>query len=243
MAQVVESLEVSSVPRGEALRYLGYRGQELGPELEIRLDEACTRCLEVARPRACLRSFGVASRSVNELGVPELALEGSSLRLQGESIAQHLAGASAVGVMAVTLGAGVERELRCFSLTDALGQTLFDAAATALVERAADAAEALLVADAAERGLYTTWRFSPGYGDLPLSCQPALLASLDATRLLGISLTPSLLMVPTKSVTAVVGYFEEPQVRARPGCATCNLRDWCQIRARGRTCRERIDTV
>lgn len=243
MAQVVESLEVSSVPRGEALRYLGYRGQELGPELEARLDEACARCLEVARPRACLRSFGVASRFVNERGVPELALEGSSLRLQGESIAQHLAGAIAVGVMAVTLGAGVERELRRLSLTDALGQTLFDAAATALVERAADAAEALLVADAADRGLYTTWRFSPGYGDLPLSCQPALLASLDATRLLGISLTPSLLMVPTKSVTAVVGYFEEPQVRARPGCGGCNLRDWCQIRARGRTCHERIDTM
>ena len=48
-------------------------------------------------------------------------------------------------------------------------------------------------------------RFSPGYGDLPLSVQPAFLAALDATRRLGITLTSSFLMVPTKSVTAFVG--------------------------------------
>ena len=241
MALMVESLAVTELARAEVLRYLGHRGQELAPELAARIDEACVRCLEVARPRACLRAFDVAVHPVDADGAPAIALEGSALRLEGKSITAHLEGAVAVGVMAVTLGVGVERELRRLSLTDPLGQTLFDAAATAAVERAADATEALLVANAAERGLYTTWRYSPGYGDLPLDCQPTLLASLDATRLLGISLTPSLLMVPTKSVTAVVGYFEEPQVRARPGCGSCNLRDYCQIRARGITCHGRAD--
>ena len=77
---------------------------------------------------------------------------------------------------------------------------------------------------------------APGYGDLPLSCQPTLLSVLDATRRLGITLTPSLLMVPTKSVTAVLGYFPQPRIGARPGCKECNLRDYCSIRASGTTC-------
>ena len=237
MTRAVESFEIGEVERTEVLRYLGYHGQELTPELEGRMDEIVARCLAVARPRACVRAFDVAERVVREDGVPEIVLEGCALRLEGHDIVRHLGGAVAVGLMAATLGTGVEQELRRLSLTDAVAHVVFDAAATATVERAADAAEALLVEDAASRGLYTTWRYSPGYGDLPLACQPTLLAALDAGRRLGITLTPTLLMVPTKSVTAVVGYFEEPQTKARPGCAACNLRDWCTLRAGGFTCR------
>lgn len=236
MTRMVESLEVTSIERAEVLRYLGHRGQEVAPEIDARLDEAVALCLEVVRPRACIRCFEVEGRAVGEDGAPVVSLQGCALQLEGSSISRHLEGAVEVGVMAVTLGSGVERELRRLSLTDPMGQVMFDAAATAAVERAADAAEALLVADAASRGLHANWRFSPGYGDLPLACQPSLLSTLDATRLLGITLTPSLLMVPTKSVTALVGLFQEPQPGSRPGCEVCNLRDYCSIRASGTTC-------
>lgn len=236
MSQSVASLNIKTLRRGEVLRYLGHRGQEMTAELETRLDEATRRCLALARPRACLRLFDIESLRAREDGVPELRLVDCALRLEGASITQHLADAVAVGVMAVTLGAGIDQELRRLSLTDPLGQVLFDAVATAAVEEAADAAEALLVDTAWERGLHTNARFSPGYGDFPLSCQPTLLSVLDATRRLGITLTPSLLMVPTKSVTAVVGCFAEPQKRTQPGCAVCNLREYCTIRAQGATC-------
>ena len=46
-------------------------------------------------------------------------------------------------------------------------------------------------------------RWSPGYGDKPLAMSREILETLDATRLLGVSLTDSLLLVPSKSVTAV----------------------------------------
>ena len=236
MARMVESVEVASVERSEVLRYLGYHGQEVTPEVDARLDQAVAAVLSIAHPRASFRSFECGPRTIRDDGTPELSLLGCTLVLEGKSIAQHLDGAVEVGVMAVTLGAGIERELRRLSLTDPLGQILFDAAATAAIERAADAAEALLVADAASRGLYTNWRFSPGYGDLPLECQPTLLSALDATRRLGITLTPSLLLVPTKSVTAVLGYFSQPQGGARQRCEACNLRDYCSVRASGDTC-------
>jgi len=114
---------------------------------------------------------------------------------------------------------------------------IFDSAATALVERAADAANARARAYAAKQGSFTSWRFSPGYGDLPLAVQRDFLAALDATRQLGITLTPSNLMVPTKSVTAIVGVHPDPQPGLESSCAVCSLAEFCTIRQTGRTCR------
>ena len=48
-------------------------------------------------------------------------------------------------------------------------------------------------------------RYSPGFGDFPLSAQREILSVLDAARAIGVSLTDTLLMVPSKSVSAVIG--------------------------------------
>ena len=81
-------------------------------------------------------------------------------------------------------------------------------------------------------------RFSPGYGDLPLMVQPAFLAALDATRRIGLSVTKNNLLVPTKSITAVIGLFDQllPDAGARDACAACQLRADCQFRKKGITC-------
>lgn len=231
-----EPYDVRSVDRGEVLRYLGYAGQPITPELDARIDEVVARCLATCRPRGVRRVFDVAARGEKD-GAPVISLAGASLELVGHSIAEHLDGAVAVGVLAVTVGMGVEAELRRLSLTDPLAQVIFDAAGTAAVERAADAAEAGVVAEAASRGLFCGARFSPGYGDLPLATQPVLLASLDAQRALGITLSRELLMSPTKSVTAVVGLFERPRGTAHASCAGCPCRDFCVLLRAGGTCR------
>lgn len=240
MSGAVEAYDVTSVDRSEVLRYLGYSGQPMTEELEGRIDGEVAHCLGVCQPRGVWRTFEVAGREVRGDGTPVVRLEGTSLELAGHSVERHMAGAVAVGVMAVTVGMGVERELRRLSLTDPVAQVVFDAAATTAVERAADACESSLVADARERGLYTNFRFSPGYGDMPLATQPALLSTLDAQRRLGITLSPkSLLMTPTKSVTAVVGMFAEPQPSSHASCADCLCRDFCRMLRAGTPCWKR----
>lgn len=179
---------------------MGYAGQELTDELDARIDEVVARCAAVARPAGAWEVFEVAGREPTAAGVPAIQLAGASLQLEGESIRKHLAGAVAVGVVAVTGGHGRRARLRRLSLTDPVAQVIFDAAGTTAVERAADACEASIVAAAHERGSRpANFRFSPGYGDMPLSAQPVLLTTLDAQRKLGIALSKSLLMTPTKS--------------------------------------------
>lgn len=229
--------DIPSVDPQEVLRYLGYRGQTYTPELGERMGRAMAHCVEVGRPAGCVRIFDVAGTGETADGRPEVRLAGTALTLVGNSIAEHLRGAVAVGVLAVTIGMGVERELRRYSVAgEAIDGMVFDASATALVERAADAAEASIVRAATDRGLYTNFRFSPGYGDLPMETQPVLLSALDAQRRLGITLSKTYLMTPTKSVTAVVGLFREPQASSHASCAGCPCFDFCTIRPTGRTC-------
>lgn len=52
-------------------------------------------------------------------------------------------------------------------------------------------------------------RFSAGYGDLPLEVQKDIFRVLDCPRKIGLTLNDSLLMSPTKSVTAIVGIEDE----------------------------------
>lgn len=239
MTATTESYDITSLDRAEVLRYLGYAGQPLTDELDGSIDAAMSRCLAVAHPRGVTRVFEVAGRCAGEDGVPRVELAGTALVLEGTAIARHLEGAVAVGVLAVTAGMGVDAELRRLSLTDRPAQLVFDAAGTTLVERAADVAEAGLVAQAAERGLFCNTRFSPGYEGFPLATQPVLLAALDAGRQLGITLSSSLLMSPTKSVTAVVGMFPEPPAGMRASCSGCPCLDFCVLRRAGSSCRAR----
>ncbi len=236
MTLTAERYDIRSLDRDEVMRYLSYSGQPLTDELDARIGAAVSRCLAVARPRGVTRVFEVAGRTFQG-GVPCVELAGTVLSLEGHAIGHHLVGAVAVGVLVVTAGMGVDAELRRLSLTDRVAQLVLDAAGTTLVERAADAAQASLVAQAAERGLFCNERFSPGYDDFPLATQPVLLASLDVGRQLGITLSDALLMTPTKSVTAVVGMFAEPPSGMRESCVGCPCLDFCALRRVGRSCR------
>lgn len=225
--------------RAEALRYLGYAGQELDEQLRARFQQLADACERTLRPACVHAVFEVdEARSVWEGDGARVALKGSSLVLEGRSIATHLRGASKAVLMACTLGAASERELRKYAALGPTDALLYGAAASALVEAAANATEAAIVEEAAAEGLHTNFRFSPGYGDLPLSVQPAFLEVLDAPRRIGLVATEANLLVPTKSITAVIGLFDRvpPDVAVRSTCASCQLRFDCQLRKKGITC-------
>lgn len=114
------------------------------------------------------------------------------------------------------------------------GAALLDACASVWVEAGCGEAEAEI--SSRFPGMYLTDRFSPGYGDLPLSLQKDVCALLDAPRRLGVQVTDSFLLNPSKTVTAVVGLSERPQPARVRGCGFCNLRENCQYRKEGKTC-------
>lgn len=119
-------------------------------------------------------------------------------------LAKNLSGCKEAFLFAVTLGLSVDRLIIRESLLSEARHFVTDALASALAEAACDVAEKDI-----KGALRCKPRFSPGYGDLPLGVQPHVLQILDAKNKLGISLSSSLLMTPSKSITAIMGIYNE----------------------------------
>lgn len=122
---------------------------------------------------------------------------------ESRSLAARLAPCREAFVFAVTLGLEVDRLLMRLSASDPAGHFITDAYASALADAACDLAERELRGE-----LPCIHRYSPGYGDLSLDLQRPLLDFLDGRRL-GLTLTKNQLMVPTKSITAIMGIKHE----------------------------------
>ena len=216
-------LTLSSIPTSEALRYLGVK-QPPPPDLLQQVEQACTRLLPHCRPR-------YVWRQIDKADLPALGLE-----LPGEDIHPLLRDCEQVVLLAITLGEGTDALIRRAGITSPLDALLLDACASAACEAACDQLQTLLEEQLCKDGLYPTDRFSPGYGDLPLTVQTPLLELLDAQRRCGITLSPTLIMTPRKSVTAIFGLAHKPQGKRARGCGFCSMKNNCSFRKAGITC-------
>ena len=211
----------------EALRYLGVRGAP-DPALRSQLSAAADKLRRRSAPKWVWRVFPLAS-------APEgPALEGAGLALPGDMAGRMLADCSQAVLLICTLGAEFEALLRAEQARGMARAALLDACGSAWVEAGCDEAEGEIAARFP--ALHLTDRFSPGYGDLPLALQRDICALLDAPRRLGVQVTDSLLLNPSKTVTAVIGLSDRPQPARVRGCAFCSLRENCQYRKGGNTC-------
>lgn len=223
--------------RQEALRYLGYTGQTIDESLVKRLERWAAACEEKLSPTYTWRVFRIDEERSRWGENPVVALYDCSLRFEGHSIATHLQGARYAACLAATLGLASERELHSLAATSPLDAMLFDACCNALIEAVAQAAQEDIAAEAEKAGLFARMRFSPGYGDMPLAIQPQFIETLNAQKLLGLSVNDSLLLVPAKSITAVVGLFDTvPPSSTRTPCQDCIAREYCSYLEKGITC-------
>ena len=208
----------------EALRYLGVRSDPDG-RLRAQMTGLAAELTSQITPRYTWRVLFL-SRTAGTLCA-------SSIPLPGNSAARMLADCDRCALLVCTLGTAFDALVRRMQPRDMARAVMLDALGSAYVEAACDAAEQE-IAQRFPKG-YLTDRFSPGYGDLPLDIQPMLLEAAEAHRI-GVSLTPSLLMNPQKSVSALVGIADRPQMARIRGCAYCAMNRTCTLRKAGKTC-------
>lgn len=191
---------------------------------EAMIEAACEEALLLAAPKGIWQIYDYDCQKQQVQAEPPLIL-------QGKKIAQHLAGCEKIILLAATVGEAIEETVTAkFQQGDYAASVLLDAAATTAVEQTADAMEKALRSKAAAKGYQMKWRFSPGYGDWPIKQQPELLRLSDASSI-GISLSSSLMLIPRKSITAVIGLYREEKSLPTPGkglprgCASCGQKD------------------
>lgn len=210
----------------EALRYLG--AARADPELRGQAEALADELAAALQPR-----YVWTVCPLTQTG-DSFRLEGTAVELSGATAQKMLKGCGQAALLACTLGARFDAMLRTVQARDMARAVLLDALGSAFVEAGCNAAEQEI--SARLPGLYLTDRFSPGYGDLPLTVQPALCAALDGGRRLGLTVTGSLLLNPMKSVTAILGLSDAPQPARVRGCQFCALAGSCPYRKEGTTC-------
>ena len=214
----------------EILKYLGFRGQELTEEIAAQIKRCTDEVLAAATPRLTYRHAPLEDGAV--LGV----------RFAGNDIPRMLEPCEEVVLFGATLGPGVERLMMRYEVTNAADSVIMDACASTAIENICNNFESDMRRAVEAEGRYLTDRFSPGYGDLPIAEQPKIFALLDMTRRIGVSLTPTTIMVPRKSVTAIMGIARTPQSHRPPDCEHCLMFRTCPFRKAGRRCREGAKT-
>jgi hypothetical protein len=188
---LLRSYGAPPLDRAEILRYARAGGEE--GELGSLLDEVWEAAAPLLSYRVAYRILPVSTRG-------DTVMLGQ-VALRSRALAASLADAREAILMAATVGMGIDRLLLRYGRLSPVRALLLQAIG-------AERVEALLSVFTAEREAEhgrITLRFSPGYGDLPLASQRELLPLLDAERMLGITLGETLLMSPTKSVTAIAG--------------------------------------
>ena len=149
------------VRRSEVFRYLGY-GNRIPDEETGELAEECIKeLLRVSEERICVREFPVTVR--------DGSLDCGCFQTSSRSLLKNLGGCARVLVMAATLGTGVDRLLLKYGKLFMARAVVMQAAAAALIEEVCDRNFESWRKEYEEKGLYLRPRFSPGYGDFPLS--------------------------------------------------------------------------
>jgi hypothetical protein len=164
----------------------------------------------------------------------KVTLENCDLSLIGEDISNHLKDCDKAILFCATLSHGPDKLIRINQVRDMTKSIIIDALASAAIEQICD----LIQEEIKERfpSLYQTWRFSPGYGDLPLDIQKEFINVLSATKRAGISSTNTNMLIPSKSVTAIIGLSENIIPKQKRGCQVCSLRETCVYRLKGEHC-------
>lgn len=215
-------LLLHEIDKCEVLRYLGYRDNLPDSLVAAQLDAACATLLRLARPQALYRLFDLKRQDNGYM------LCGTTVTLLGADICTHLQDARQCALMAVTLGAAMDLELRRVQVKNVAQAFVLNAVASTAVEQVCDTLCGH-IQEAAGEGQWLTPRFSPGYGDMPLAQQKHLCALLDVAKI-GISHTAHHLLLPSKSITAVLGLVSHPMAQESTPCASCKLFEACEQR-------------
>ena len=182
-----------SINEKEAYMYMGLRAK--APDEQV--EELFSSCLQEVKNavsyKACFTEVPLEFPEENEVFL-------GFGTVKSEKLFKHLQECKTAYIFAATAGTGIDRLISRYKVLSPSKSLMIDAIGSAAVEGWCNRLNADLVA-----GREAKSRFSPGYGDLSLEYQKSILEYLDAYRKIGISLSDTLFMTPTKSVTAIIG--------------------------------------
>lgn len=203
---------LTAIDKEETKRYAGLKNINFNDDL---INKACLEAQLLAQPKGSWEIY-------NYDAMNGCILTPAPFLINSSKVLKLFCYAEKVAVMTVTIGEEIENTITAeFKKGNYAFSLLLDAAATTAVEMLADNINNLIKITANKLGYNTTYRFSPGYGDWDIIVQPEIL-KLARANLINVTATNSCMLLPRKSVTAVIGFIPEKNTVAQASCTDCN---------------------
>ncbi len=203
------SFDEIKISRKEIACYLGYYSVKCDCTTDSIIAECEKEFLGCAKFIACCEKVPV---SITD-GIVDLGFK----KFRSYSLAKNLEGCDTAYIIAATTGIEAQRLIERNGIIDPLRGLVTDCIGSAAIEAFCDK-----INFSFENPDFLRPRFSPGYGDLMLDYQKDIVEFLQTKKNIGMSLTESLMMIPVKSVTAIIGIGKEKNKCTGPGCMFCS---------------------
>ena len=170
--------------------------KDLSPEIEMLLDECIEEATQTLSYKVCY--------CILPINISGNTIDFGAFKINSEKLAINLKNCESAIIFGATLGTDIDRIIMKYGKLSPTKALFFQAIGATMIETLCDE---FCKDIKAELNVNLKPRFSPGYGDLDLSCQKNIFKLLNCSKNIGLTLNDSLLMSPTKSVTAFVGIY------------------------------------
>ncbi len=188
-----------AVSVNDAMRYMGVVGD--APDIRSVTENMLPELYASAKPKACFCKVEV-TRDGEWISV-------GNVHTKSKSLMKNLDGCASAYVFAATLGIGTDRLISRYSRIEPSKAVILGALGSSMIECWCDEVCTVLESEQRNAGKFIKPRFSPGYGGFELTAQREIADILETEKRIGLYFTESLMMIPEKSVTAIVGIYKK----------------------------------
>ena len=192
-----KELSAPPVNRREILRYMGVH--ETSNEIEALIDRSLSLCVGKLTYKVCFAEY--------DLEIDGALCDLTFAKVASSDLAKCLSECSKTVIFAATIGIELDRLILRYGRSEPSVSLCLQAIGAERIEALCDVFCDEMKKKYALDGKNLRPRFSAGYGDLPLDFQKEIFSALDCPKRIGLTLNDSLIMSPTKSVTAIVGIY------------------------------------
>ncbi len=194
-------MEKLLVKKAEIYRYLGYTDNAPKEEaMEEQIESVLQDVLSGSRPMVCYGKFHLKFDKEIDFGF---------MQIKSDNLSVNLKGCKEAVIFAATIGLHTDKQIKRQMLLSPAKACIYQAVGAAVIEAVCDDFNEYIRSQEIACGNILHPRYSPGYGDLSLEVQKDIFTELECAKYAGITLSDSLLMIPEKSVTAIIGIEEK----------------------------------
>ena len=186
----VKTYEPTPFNMREILRYAGVKGDSA--DFQSIIDECISDVRDKLTYKVCYTEFPIS--------VTDEYIDLGFIKTESKDLRKNLKNSCGIVLFGATIGIAIDRLIAKYSVISPVKALMFQAIGAERIESLCDSFN-----DEIKEKYITAPRFSAGYGDLPIEVQKDIFLALDCQRKIGVTLNGSMLMSPSKSVTAIIG--------------------------------------